>query len=98
LIERACFSRDFRLEQIADMRGGSCCLLMPVDSHLVIGRPHAEQLEFRHKIKELRAFHQAVSSTGRSGRNRDRHVPQFQRLVVCGSRVAAAARGGGREC
>jgi hypothetical protein len=54
------FFRDFRLEQIAD---NARRFMLPLDAgrhHLVIGRPHAEELEFRHKIKKLRAFHQAV--------------------------------------
>src|SRR5215470_12596027 len=61
---------DLGVEQIADDAGWLVPALDAGDHHLIIGRSHPVELERRHQLENVGAFHQAVSVAGRSGHNR----------------------------
>ena len=58
LIERACFSAISALQQIADDARRLVLALDAGRHHLVIGRPHAVELELGHQLEDLGALHQ----------------------------------------
>ena len=49
---------DFGLKKIADDLRRLVLALYANRHHVIIGAPHAEELEFAHEVEDLRAFHQ----------------------------------------
>lgn len=62
---------DLGLQQIADHAAWAMLSLYRIGDHLIIGVPHARELERPHHLQDLVAFHR-TSSGYRNGRSRRR--------------------------
>ena len=60
LIERACFSLNLGVEQVADNALRFVLALDGSCHDLVEGSLHAVELEFAHEVEDLGSFHQMV--------------------------------------
>ncbi len=61
--------RDLGLQQAADDLGGWMLALERVAQHLVVGGPHADELELAHQVQNLMSFHGWCSAGCRSARS-----------------------------
>jgi len=59
-MERACFSADLGLEQVADNTLGLVLALDGGGHDLIEGGLHAIELELTHEVEQLGSFHQMV--------------------------------------